>query len=112
MKNGSTMFLLIGGFTFIGSIGPLHAQENKYSGQRPYELDWAGRYEDDHVPLIDFERAETWTIETSDGAAAIHRPKEEIIWDDYTCKITYQANSTAENAAHQLSLESRHGGTK
>ncbi|MCK5343886.1 MAG: hypothetical protein KAR20_10805, partial [Candidatus Heimdallarchaeota archaeon] len=32
--------------------------------------------------------------ETSDGSATINRSNEEIIWDDYTYKITYQANST------------------
>lgn len=80
---------------FISSLTSLFAQENKYKGQRPYELDWAGRYEDDHVPLIDFEKAADWTVEASDGSAMVERTKEEIIWDDHTCKITYQANSTA-----------------
>ncbi len=45
--------------------------ENMYGGQRPYELDWAGRYEDDHVPFIDFEKEEAWTVEVRDGSATI-----------------------------------------
>ena len=56
--------------------------------------DWAGRYEDDHVSFIDFEKSEEWTIDASDGSGSIDRSKEEIIWDDYTYKITYKANST------------------
>ena len=68
--------------------------ENMYSGQRPLELDWAGRYEDDHVPLIDFEKEEAWAVDASDGSATINRSNEEIIWDDYCYKMTYQANST------------------
>ena len=76
------------------SIQPVYGQENRYTGLRPYELDWAGRYEDDHVPLIDFENDEAWTVEASDGSATIKRSDEEIIWDDYCYKITYQANST------------------
>ena len=76
------------------SLQPVCSQEDRYKGLRPYELDWAGRYEDDHVPLIDFEKAEAWTIEASNGTATINRSKEEIIWDDYTYKITYKAQST------------------
>lgn len=86
--------VLLASLALFISFQPIHGQENKYSGQRPYELDWAGRYEDDHVPLIDFEREEAWTIEASDGSATIGRSKEEIIWDDYTYKMTYEANST------------------
>ena len=69
-------------------------QENRYSGLRPLELDWAGRYEDDRVPLIDFEKDEPWTVEATDGYASVKRSNEEIIWDDYTYKLTYHANST------------------
>jgi len=76
------------------SLKPVRGQENRYSGLRPYELDWAGRYEDDHLPLIDFEKAEEWTVEASDGNATINRSNEEIIWDDYCYKLTYQANNT------------------
>jgi len=75
-------------------LQPVCGQENRYKGQRPYELDWAGRYEDDRVPTIDFEKTEAWTVDASEGSATINRSKEEIIWDDYTYKITYQANST------------------
>ena len=74
------------------SLQPVRGQENRYKGQRPYELDWAGRYEDDHVPLIDFEKVEAWTIDASDGAATINRSNEEIIWDDYSYKNTYKAD--------------------
>ncbi len=76
------------------SLQPVFAQVDRYKGQRPYELDWAGRYEDDHVPLFDFEKAEAWTVKASDGLASINRSSEEIIWDDYCYKLTYKANST------------------
>jgi hypothetical protein len=76
------------------SLQPAYGQENRYAGLRPYELDWAGRYEDDHVPFIDFERVEAWTIDAKDGSASVNRSNEEIIWDDYTYKISYKANST------------------
>ena len=76
------------------SFQPVRGQEDRYKGQRPYELDWAGRYEDDHVPLIDFEKSETWTVDVNKGSASINRSNEEMIWDDYTYKLSYQANST------------------
>jgi len=82
------IFLLL-----CNSFKPVKGQENRYSGLRPYELDWAGRYEDDHVPFIDFEKEEAWTIDVSDGSASIIRSDEEIIWDDYCYKITYLANN-------------------
>lgn len=78
------------------SLQPVNAQEkyeNMYSGQRPYELDWAGRYEDDHPPFIDFEKEEAWTVEATDGSATINRSNEEIIWDDYSYKLAYKANN-------------------
>jgi hypothetical protein len=69
-------------------------QVDRYSGLRPYELDWAGRYEDDHIPLIDFEKAEKWRVDATDGSASISRSNEEIIWGDYCYKLSYNANST------------------
>ena len=38
-------------------------------GVRPYELDWAGRTNDDHTPLVDFEHLAGWT-----ASSAIVRP--------------------------------------
>ncbi len=83
-------------FSFQQVVGQ-EKYENRYSGFRPYELDWAGRYEDDHVPLINFEAVEAWTIEATDGSATVNRSSEEIIWDDYTYKVEYLANSTASS---------------
>jgi hypothetical protein len=31
-------------------------------GVRPYEMDWAGRTNDDHAPLVDFENLDGWTV--------------------------------------------------
>jgi len=59
-------------------------------GQRPYELDWAGRTEDDHPPLIDFEDLTGWTVETRDSEAAFVRTREEQIWGQHVGKLTYR----------------------
>ena len=89
LKTGIIMLLLL----LCNSVQQVHGQVDRYSGLRPYELDWAGRYDDDHVPLVDFEEAEEWTALSSDGTASIERSNQEIIWDDYCYKLTYQANS-------------------
>ncbi len=72
---------------------PASAQEGAKKGVRPYELDWAGRYEDDHIPLIDFEKDEKWTVKVQDGSADIACTREQMIWGDYTYKVTYKAGS-------------------
>ena len=88
------IFLLTVGIIFFSGLsGNISGQIKQDKGIRPYELDWAGRYEDDHKPLIDLEKEEKWTIDVRDGEAQIVRSQEQMIWDDYTCKVTYQANS-------------------
>ena len=77
----------------VSSINPVTGQGIIKKGIRPYELDWAGRYKDNHIPLIDFEKEEKWTIDVRNGSAQIARSQEQMIWDDYTYKVTYQAKS-------------------
>ncbi len=60
-------------------------------GQRPYELDWAGRTQDHHPPLIDFEDLTGWTVETGGSEASFERSQEQLIWGDYVGKLTYRA---------------------
>ena len=86
--------LLMLGITLCNALQPVYGQVDRYKGQRPYELDWAGRYDDDHEPFIDFETDEAWTVKAKDGLATIGRSNEEIIWGDYCYKLTFKANST------------------
>ena len=62
-KFNHILLLTVGILLFSGWCGNLSGQTKPVMGVRPYELDWAGRYEDDHVPLIDFEKEEKWTVE-------------------------------------------------
>ncbi len=59
-------------------------------GVRPYEMDWAGRTEDDHPPLIDFEGLDGWTVECRDAAATLLRTREQQLWSQYVAKLTYR----------------------
>lgn len=59
-------------------------------GKRPYELDWAGRFQDAYPALVDFENDEPWIVETSDAVASFSRSREQQIWGDYVGKLTYR----------------------
>ena len=59
-------------------------------GKRPYEMDWAGRTEDDHPALVDFERDEAWTVEAENGECVVERSREQQMFGDYVLKATYK----------------------
>jgi len=79
------------GLLFCALLQPIVSQE--IEGTRPYELDWAGRFTDDHEPLVDFEEMEGWTVEVSGGAAVICRSEQQKIWGIYTAKIKYKGDT-------------------
>ncbi len=60
-------------------------------GKRPYEMDWANRFQDDHPPLVDFENLDGWTVKAENSAASIVRTREQQLWDKYVAKFTYRA---------------------
>ncbi len=60
-------------------------------GKRPYEMDWANRFQDDHPPLVDFENLDGWTVKTENSDASIVRTREQQLWDKYVAKCTYRA---------------------
>ncbi len=92
--------LLIVELLLIGSLQPVCGQYISDKGQRPYELDWAGRYIDDHVPLADFEDMEGWTVDANRGSVEICRSQEQMIWGSYTCKIAFKGDP--EGASYVL----------
>lgn len=59
-------------------------------GQRPYEMVWAGRTDDDHPPLIDFEDLTGWRVECKDGKATLERTREQQLFGRYVAKLTYR----------------------
>ncbi len=60
-------------------------------GERPYEMVWAGRTQDTHPPLIDFENLDGWQVETKDAVATFTRSREQQLWGDHVGKLTYRA---------------------
>lgn len=60
-------------------------------GKRPYEMDWANRFKDDHPPIVDFENLQGWTVRTSDSSATLAATREQQLWDKSVAKFTYRA---------------------
>ncbi len=59
-------------------------------GKRPYEMDWAGRTEDDHPALVNFERSDVWTVEAENGEGTAERSREQQMYGDYVLKFSYK----------------------
>jgi len=68
------------------------AAEDGPVGRRPYEMVWAGRTEDDHPPLVDFEDVAGWQVECTDAEARFERTREQQLWDRYVGRLTYRGH--------------------
>jgi len=72
-------------------------------------MDWAGRTQDDHPPLVDFEDLSGWTVQAKLSAASFVRTREQQILGPVRGKLTYgrpgmgrrRCASPAAAAAHQ-----------
>jgi hypothetical protein len=64
-------------------------------GVRPYELDWAGRTQDDQVALVDFEDLAGWTVRVQDAEAAFECSREQQIWGEGVGRLAYRATGPA-----------------
>lgn len=70
------------------------AEEPEVVGERPYEMVWANRHQDDHPPLVDFEDLTGWKVEAEQAEGRFKRTREQQIWDRYVGKLTYRATGT------------------
>ena len=73
MKNLLAITVLL-----VGSPAGVTASEAV--GQRPYEMVWANRTEDDYPPAIDFESLDGWTVFAEDAEARVVRTREQQLW--------------------------------
>ncbi len=65
-------------------------------GARPYEMDWAGRTEDHHAPLLDFEGDLTgWTVEGDNAVGSFVSSREQQIFGERVAKLTYRATGNS-----------------
>ncbi len=59
-------------------------------GERPYEMVWAGRDEEERTPVVDFESLDGWTVEVANAVASFERSREEQMYGQYVGKLTYR----------------------
>ena len=78
--------------TFVLTVGLIAAEEPV--GQRPYEMVWANRTEDDHPPLVDFENLDGWSVEAHNAVATLVRSREQQLWGRYVGKLTYRGTGS------------------
>ena len=71
------------------------SQAGEVVGERPYEMVWADRTQDDHTPLIDFEDLTGWRVEPRDAEATFERSREQQIWGKYVGKLTYRGTGSS-----------------
>lgn len=84
MRIATCLFLLL---SFVAAA----SGADDVVGKRPYEMDWAGRLRDDHVPLVDFENLDGWSVKTTHAAASIVCTRAQQLWDKYVGKFSYHA---------------------
>ena len=58
---------------------------------RPYEFTDAGRTEDAHPAIVDFESPCEWKVRYWDAEATFERTQEQQLFGDWTGKLTYRA---------------------
>ncbi len=63
-------------------------------GVRPYEMDWAKRFEPEHPQLVDFENLDGWLVRCMDGAkATLYRSRQKLLFGEYTARVEYTGES-------------------
>ena len=73
----------------VGSVCAAAAGE-EVVGERPYEMVWANRTEDDYPPLIDFENLDGWTVKAQNAVAKLTLSREQQLWGKHVAKVTYR----------------------
>lgn len=74
-----------------------------FAGGRPYEFVDAGRTEDAHPALLDFEKPDGWTVRCWDAEAKFERSRERPLFGEWTAKLVYRA--TGKKPRISLRLE-------
>ena len=72
-------------------IGFAFAAAGLTAGERPYEMVWANRTQDDHPALVPLTTAEGWRVETSEAEARFERSQDLLLFGDAVTKLTYRA---------------------
>ena len=60
------------------------------AGERPYEMVWANRTQDDHPALVPFTDVSGWRVEATDAEARLERSTDVLLFGDAVVKLTYK----------------------
>ncbi len=82
-------FWVVPGVWAVCFLTPAEAGGEKI-GERPYEMVWAGRTEDDQPPLVDFEDLGGWTVGADRAEASFTRSREQQVWGRHVGKLVYR----------------------
>ena len=69
---------------------------------RPYEFTDAGRTEDAHPAIVDFEKPCEWKVRCWDAEATFERTQEQQLFGDWTGKLTYRATGKKPRVSIRL----------
>ena len=61
-----------------------------WTGERPYEMVWANRTEDDHPPLLALTDPSGWQVETKNAEATFTRSDDVLLFGESVCKLAYR----------------------
>ncbi|NUP99081.1 MAG: hypothetical protein HUU35_04400 [Armatimonadetes bacterium] len=64
-------------------------------GERPYEMERAGRTHDDQPPFVDFEQLDGWQVKATDNIASFERSRAEQIFGDFVGQLTYRGTGNS-----------------
>jgi len=59
-------------------------------GQRPYEMVWANRTDDDHPALVTFDDATGWTVACDNAEATLEPSTEQLLFRDHVTRLQHK----------------------
>ncbi len=80
---------------FISLAAPHAPAAGSINSKRPYELEWAGRYNDSQKPLIDFESLSDWKSHNHNSVAVFTSSDKKMLWGDFVGKLEYKCTGAS-----------------
>ena len=76
-------------------VFPIQAVADKLNPKRPYELEWAGRYNEKHEPLVDFEYLNNWNSQNHNTITSFTSTNQKMLWGNYVGKLKYKCTGAS-----------------
>jgi hypothetical protein len=66
-----------------------------YNTKRPYELEWAERYQEKQKPLIDFEDLSQWKSKNHNSITSFISTQKKMLWGKYVGRLEYKCTGAS-----------------